>query len=95
MIAITKLVKYGASNSDVVQDWDKISKAMFKQKKLRDKLAHWTVISGQSKDGEYISYLAPPTTDDRRTHRIISDPDDREAISSKNSIGDRFQIFSA
>ena len=32
MIAITKLVKYRASDSDVVQDWDKISKAMFKQK---------------------------------------------------------------
>ncbi len=79
--AITKLVKYRAS--DLVQEWDNIRKAMNKQKELRDKLAHWTVMSGLSKDGGYISYLAPPTTDDHRIHKVISDPDNSEAISAE------------
>jgi hypothetical protein len=52
IITITKLVKPRSANSDVVQRWDKISKDIFKQKKLRDKLAYWTVLSGQSKEAD-------------------------------------------
>jgi hypothetical protein len=60
MRAITELVRL--RDKKLLTRWDAISKVLFKHKRLRDKLAHWTVGTKQDKNGEYIAWLSPPTT---------------------------------
>ena len=71
MKSITELVRL--RNKDKLSDWDKVSKALFKQKRLRDKLAHWSVVTAPRGDA-YISYLAPPVTD-ARAKKYIENPE--------------------
>lgn len=58
--AITELVRY--RDNSFLPTWDTCSKAVFKQKSLRDKLAHWTVVGTKNKEGRYLTYLSPPIT---------------------------------
>jgi len=63
MKALTELIRL--RDASRLAAWDGVAKAVFKQKRLRDKLAHWTVMTGPGEGGGYTAYLCPPTTDPR------------------------------
>lgn len=71
MKAITELVR--ARDTSKLQAWDTVTKDVFKQKRLRDKLAHWTVVAAPSNPDGYTAYLCPPTTDPR-AHAVLNNP---------------------
>jgi hypothetical protein len=55
--------------------WDEAAKSVFKQKRLRDRLAHWTVVTGPVDPSGYTAYLCPPTTDPR-AQTVLQNPQD-------------------
>ncbi|MDO9296536.1 hypothetical protein [Bradyrhizobium sp.] len=61
--ALTELVRLRDEKS--LSAWDDVLKQVTKQKRLRDKLAHWTVETGPHKDGGFTAWLSPPSTDER------------------------------
>lgn len=71
MRAILELVRL--RDNKQLQKWDEVAKLVFKHKRLRDKLAHWTVVGAPAKDGKFTAYLCPPTTDPRAI-TVVSNP---------------------
>ena len=61
--ALTELVRLRDEES--LSAWDAVLKKVTKQKRMRDKLAHWTVGTGRDKDGGFTAWLSPPSTDER------------------------------
>jgi hypothetical protein len=98
MVALAALIKVRTDDKKYMQDWDSVSKEFFKQKRVRDKMAHWSVMqSNAMKDGkfvptEFIAFLAPPLSDIPRMIKVPADPENSEAISaevlSKHSLND-------
>jgi hypothetical protein len=54
--------------------WETVAKEAFKRKRLRDKLAHWTVVAGPSKPDGYTAYLRPH--DRPRAQTVLNNPRD-------------------
>jgi hypothetical protein len=73
MKAITELVRL--RDATRLSAWDAAAKAVFKQKRLRDKLAHWTVVAAPGNPDGYTAYLCPPTTDPR-AQMVLKNPQD-------------------
>ncbi len=61
--ALTELVRLRDEKS--LSAWDSVLKKVMKQKRMRDKLAHWTVGTARHKDGGFTAWLSPPSTDER------------------------------
>lgn len=61
--SLTELVRL--RNEAMIPKWDATLKIVHKQRRFRDKLAHWTVCTAPHKDGGFTAWLTPPTTDDR------------------------------
>ena len=62
MKSITELIRI--RDGDWLSKWDAVSKTIFKDKRLRDKIAHWTVGTSRHRDGGFTSWLSPPSTDE-------------------------------
>jgi len=83
MFAVAGLIKFRTpTDKKYMQDWDLIAKQFNKQKKLRDKMAHWSIVSTQ-KAAEYYAFLAPPLSDIDRVIKASADPENSEAISAE------------
>jgi len=71
-----------------MQEWDTVQK-FSKQKRLRDKLAHWSIVQANpNKDGvflksEFVAVLAPPLTDIPRILKAVQDAENSEAIPAE------------
>jgi hypothetical protein len=61
--ALTELVRL--RDKKLLSAWDDVVKKLVKQKRLRDKLAHWSVGTAPHKDGGFTAWLSPPSTDER------------------------------
>ncbi len=59
MKSITELIRVRVP--DWLSKWDEVSKKVFKDKRLRDKIAHWTVGTAPHKEGGFTSWLSPPS----------------------------------
>jgi hypothetical protein len=62
MKSINELIRI--RDASKLKSWNETAKDIFKQKRLRDKLAHWTV-AADDVPGGYTAYLSPPSTDPR------------------------------
>jgi hypothetical protein len=71
MRAIMELVRL--RDKGFLSAWDEASKAVYRQKRLRDKLAHWTVVGSEAEGGKFIAYLCPPTTS-LQAKKVIANP---------------------
>jgi hypothetical protein len=71
MKAINELIRLREASK--LATWDTVTKDIFKQKRLRDKLAHWTVVAAPSTPDGYTAYLCPPTTDPR-AQTVLQNP---------------------
>jgi hypothetical protein len=71
MKAINELIR--VRDTSKLKAWDTVAKEVFKQKRLRDKLAHWTVVAGPGEPDAYTAYLCPPTTDPR-AQTVLNNP---------------------
>jgi len=61
--ALTELVAMRAPSQ--AEAWAEVVKKVHKQRRMRDKLAHWTVVGDQHKDGGFTAWLSPPTTSEQ------------------------------
>lgn len=81
MRAISALIEQRTADKSFHKSWKKTTEVFFRQKRLRDKLAHWTVVAARHPSGGYCAYLSPPTTDLRAT-TIAPGPTDPNAIDA-------------
>jgi hypothetical protein len=81
--ALAGLIKHRTPmDKKYMQDWDLIAKQFNKQKRLRDKMAHWSILSTPKPAG-YYAFLAPPLSDLDRVVKASADPENSEAISAE------------
>jgi hypothetical protein len=89
MMALTALIKVRTSDKKYMQDWDTLFKAFSKQKRLRDKMAHWSIIqsnpveNGEFVNEKFVAFLAPPASDIPRMLKALRDPENSEAVSAE------------
>lgn len=79
--AIDALIKARTGDKKIHKGWAHVTEDIYRQKRLRDKLAHWTVMGGPNPDGTFYSYLSPPSTDLKAT-KMATDPEKTGAIDS-------------
>jgi hypothetical protein len=79
--AIEALIKTRTNDKKLHKSWAHIMESLYKQKRLRDKLAHWTVMTGPNQDGTYYAYLSPPSTD-LKALKMVTDPQKTGAIDT-------------
>src|SRR5258706_12316393 len=86
MVAIAGLIKLRTpTDKKYMQDWDLIAKQFNKQKRLRDKMAHWSIVSTPKPAG-YYAFLAPPLSDIDSVIKASADPENSEAISAETQL---------
>ncbi|MBR1154281.1 hypothetical protein [Bradyrhizobium sp. JYMT SZCCT0428] len=96
MVAVAALIKLRVSDKKYMQSWDTVAKAFFKQKKLRDKMAHWSIVGtpDQKRSGYYYAFLAPPLSDLDRMLKTAANPGNSEAISAETLLRRSLDDFS-
>jgi hypothetical protein len=78
---IEALIKARTNKKELHKSWAHVKDDVYKQKRLRDKLAHWTVMTGSNQDGTYYAYLSPPSTD-LKAEEMAADPQKAGAIDA-------------
>jgi hypothetical protein len=85
MRVLASLIKARTSDQKYMRDWDGVHKKFSKQKRLRDKLAHWTIMQSQldQSGNKFVAFLAPPVSNIARMLRALENPENSEAISAE------------
>ena len=88
--ALAALIKVRTSDKKYMQEWDVVQKEFSKQKRLRDKLAHWSIVQthpikeGAFVTSEFVAVLVPPLSDIPRMLKALDDPANSEALSAES-----------
>ena len=95
MTALAALIKVRTSDKKYVQEWDEVRKDFCKQKRLRNKLAHWSIMQSQlfQSGDTFVAFLAPPLSDIPRMLKALQDPENGEAISAEGLLKQALEDF--